>query len=240
MPVRLRQGGIRAVVMVVAALVLGLSVVVVFNGPARATDSNQVDFWCEEGVKIEPIGTPSYTVPQPPDGFTWTLLVIKSATDNEVFPNPVPGQSYTPSKPHDVSHVILCMEPVQVTTTTTTTAPTTTTTDPTTTTTTAPATTTTTTAPTTTTTTTPRTVTTLPPDPPMTTSTLPPDPPPTTSTLPPDTTTTEPPPEGGVSAGGGATAVGGAEFAVLWLVTGALALLSGVTLLAMKRSPGRE
>lgn len=239
MPVRLRQGGIRAVVMVVAALVLGLSVVVVFNGPARATDSNQVDFWCEEGVKIEPIGTPSYTVPQPPDGFTWTLLVIKSATDNEVFPNPVPGQSYTPSKPHDVSHVILCMEPVQVTTTTTTTAPTTTSTDPTTTTT-APATTTTTTAPTTTTTTTPRTVTTLPPDPPMTTSTLPPDPPPTTSTLPPDTTTTEPPPEGGVSAGGGATAVGGAEFAVLWLVTGALALLSGVTLLAMKRSPGRE
>lgn len=239
MPVRLRQGGIRAVVMVVAALVLGLSVVVVFNGPARATDSNQVDFWCEEGVKIEPIGTPSYTVPQPPDGFTWTLLVIKSATDNEVFPNPVPGQSYTPSKPHDVSHVILCMEPVQVTTTTTTTAPTTTTTDPTTTTT-APATTTTTTAPTTTTTTTPRTVTTLPPDPPMTTSTLPPDPPPTTSTLPPDTTTTEPPPEGGVSAGGGATAVGGAEFAVLWLVTGALALLSGVTLLAMRRSPGRE
>lgn len=239
MPVRLRQGGIRAVVMVVAALVLGLSVVVVFNGPARATDSNQVDFWCEEGVKIEPIGTPSYTVPQPPDGFTWTLLVIKSATDNEVFPNPVPGQSYTPSKPHDVSHVILCMEPVQVTTTTTTTAPTTTSTDPTTTTT-APATTTTTTAPTTTTTTTPTTVTTLPPDPPMTTSTLPPDPPPTTSTLPPDTTTTEPPPEGGVSAGGGATAVGGAEFAVLWLVTGALALLSGVTLLAMKRSPGRE
>lgn len=239
MPVRLRQGGIRAVVMVVAALVLGLSVVVVFNGPARATDSNQVDFWCEEGVKIEPIGTPSYTVPQPPDGFTWTLLVIKSATDNEVFPNPVPGQSYTPSKPHDVSHVILCMEPVQVTTTTTTTAPTTTTTDPTTTTT-APATTTTTTAPTTTTTTTPRTVTTLPPDPPMTTSTLPPDPPPTTSTLPPDTTTTEPPPEGGVSAGGGATAVGGAEFAVLWLVTGALALLSGVTLLAMRRTAGRE
>lgn len=239
MPVRLRQGGIRAVVMVVAALVLGLSVVVVFNGPARATDSNQVDFWCEEGVKIEPIGAPSYTVPQPPDGFTWTLLVIKSATDNEVFPNPVPGQSYTPSNGHDVSHVILCMEPVQVTTTTTTTAPTTTSTDPTTTTT-APATTTTTTAPTTTTTTTPRTVTTLPPDPPMTTSTLPPDPPPTTSTLPPDTTTTEPPPEGGVSAGGGATAVGGAEFAVLWLVTGALALLSGVTLLAMKRSPGRE
>lgn len=239
MPVRLRQGGIRAVVMVVAALVLGLSVVVVFNGPARATDSNQVDFWCEEGVKIEPIGAPSYTVPQPPDGFTWTLLVIKSATDNEVFPNPVPGHSYTPSNGHDVSHVILCMEPVQVTTTTTTTAPTTTSTDPTTTTT-APATTTTTTAPTTTTTTTPRTVTTLPPDPPMTTSTLPPDPPPTTSTLPPDTTTTEPPPEGGVSAGGGATAVGGAEFAVLWLVTGALALLSGVTLLAMKRSPGRE
>ena len=136
----MRWSGARAVV--VAAFVSGLFVVAVFNGSAQATDSNQVDFWCDEGIKVEPIGTPSFTVPPPPDGFTWTLLVVKSATDNEVFPNPIPGQSYTPSNGHDVSHVILCMEPTTDPTTTTTTDPTTTTTtDPSTTTTTDPSTT---------------------------------------------------------------------------------------------------
>ncbi len=85
MPVRLQRGGTRAVVMMAAAFVLGLFVVVLFNGSAQATDSNQVDFWCDEGIKNEPIGTPSYTVPPPPDGFTWTLLVVKSATDNETI-----------------------------------------------------------------------------------------------------------------------------------------------------------
>ena len=132
MPVRSQWGGARAVVMVAMALIVGLFVVVVFDGSARATDSNQVDFWCDEGTKIEPIGTPSFTVPPPPDGFTWTLLVVKSAKDNQLFPNPIPGQSYTPSNGHDVSHVILCMEPTSTATTTTTTDPSTTTptTDP--------------------------------------------------------------------------------------------------------------
>jgi hypothetical protein len=68
--------------------------------------------------------------------------------------------------------------------------------------------------------------------------------PPTTTptTTPPTTTpgTTEAPPEGGVSAGGGATAGGGAETAVLWLTGGALALLGGATVLAMRRTTGRE
>lgn len=69
--------------------------------------------------------------------------------------------------------------------------------------------------------------------------------PPTTvppTTTPPTTTpgTTEAPPEGGVSAGGGATAGGGAEAAVLWLTGGALALLGGATVLAMRRTTGRE
>ncbi len=188
MPVRLQRGGTRAVVMMAAAFVLVMFVVVLFNGSAQATDSNQVDFWCDEGIKIEPIGTPSYTVPPPPDGFTWTLLVVKSATDNEVFPNPIPGQSYTPSNGHDVSHVILCMEQIPTTT--------------------------------------------LPPDPTTTTT--------TTTTLPPDPTTiTDPPPVGGVDAGGGATAGGGSEAAVLWLAGGALALLGGSTVLAIKRSSER-
>ena len=234
MPLRLRRNGARAVV-VMTALVMGLLFVMPFTGTARATDSNQVDFWCDKGIKIEPIGTPSYTVPPPPDGFTWTLLVVKSATDNETFPNPIPGQSYTPGNGHDVSHVILCMESIPTTTTTTTTTITTPTSTTSTTTTTSPTTdpppTTTPTAPTITTTTSPIT------DPPPTTTTSTHvDPPPITVTIPSgDTTTTEPPPVGGVSAGGGSTAVGGSGAAVLWLAGGALALLTGATLVAQRR-----
>jgi len=220
MPLRLRRNGTRAVV-VMTALVMGLLLVMPFTGIARATESNQVDFWCDEGIKIEPIGTPSYTVPPPPDGFTWTLLVVKSATDNETFPNPIPGQSYTPSNGHDVSHVILCMGPIATTTTTSTTSTTTTTsptTDP----------------PLTTSTTTTTSPTTDPP--PTTTTTTHADPPPITVTIPSgDTTTTEPPPVGGVSAGGGSTAFGGSGAAVLWLAGGALALLTGATLVAQRR-----
>ncbi|MCH7846268.1 MAG: hypothetical protein IH850_10605 [Acidobacteria bacterium] len=85
-----------------------------------------------------------------------------------------------------------------------------------------------------------------PPAPPETTTTTAP-PPPTTGPPPPTTTptttptdTTEPPPEGGVSAGGGATAGSGAEAAVIWLTGGALALLGGATVLAMRRTAGRE
>ncbi len=223
MPLRLRRNG---AVVVMTALVMGLLLVMPFTGIARATDSNQVDFWCDEGIKIEPIDTPSYTVPPPPDGFTWTLLVVKSATDNETFPNPIPGQSYTPSNGHDVSHVILCMEPIPTTTTTSTT--TTTITTPTTT---DPPPTTTPTAPTTTTTTSPTTD-----PPPTTTTTTHVDPPPITVTIPSgDTTTTEPPPIGGVSAGGGSTAAGGSGAAVLWLAGGALALLTGAAVVADRR-----
>ena len=209
----MRWSGARAVV--VAAFVSGLFVVAVFNGSAQATDSNQVDFWCDEGIKVEPIGTPSFTVPPPPDGFTWTLLVVKSATDNEVFPNPIPGQSYTPSNGHDLSYVILCMEPPSTSTTSTTTSSSTTT---------DPSTTTTTTDPSTTTTTDPSTTTTTDPS----------------TTLPGETKTTESPPVGGVNAGGGAMAVSGWEAAVLWLAGGAVALLGGTTALAMRRSSGRE
>jgi hypothetical protein len=84
--------------------------------------------------------------------------------------------------------------------------------------------------PETTTTTTSPTTTTTHVDPPLTTVTIPPD----------DTTTTEPPPVGGVSAGGGATAGGGWDAAVLWLAAGALALLGGSAVLAMRSSSGRE
>jgi hypothetical protein len=80
-----------------------------------------------------------------------------------------------------------------------------------------------------------------PPAPPETTTTAPP--PPTTAPPPPTTTptdTTEPPPEGGVSAGGGAAASRSGEAAMLWLGGGALALLGGATVLAMRKTAGRE
>jgi hypothetical protein len=85
-----------------------------------------------------------------------------------------------------------------------------------------------------------------PPAPPETTTTTAP-PPPTTAPPPPTTTptttptdTTEPPPEGGVSAGGGATSGRSGEAAMLWVGGGALALLGGATVLAMRRTAGRE
>ena len=88
----------------------------------------------------------------------------------------------------------------------------------------------------------PETTTTTTPPPPTTTP-----PPPTTAPPPPTTTptttptdTTEPPPEGGVSAGGGSTAGRSGEAAMLWLGGGALALLGGATVLAMRRTAGRE
>ncbi len=84
-----------------------------------------------------------------------------------------------------------------------------------------------------------------PPAPPETTTTAPPPPtpappPPTTTPTTTPTDTTEPPPEGGVSAGGGSTAGRSGEAAMLWLGGGALALLGGATVLAMRRTTGRE
>ncbi len=88
--------------------------------------------------------------------------------------------------------------------------------------------------PETTTTTVPETTTTTVPE--TTTTTVPE----TTTTAPPQTTTTEPPPEGGVSAGGGATAVAGRELAVLSLAGGALALLGSAALVARQKLSDRE
>lgn len=83
-----------------------------------------------------------------------------------------------------------------------------------------------------------------PPPPPETTTTTVPETttttvPETTTTAPPQTTTTEPPPEGGVSAGGGATAVAGRELAVLSLAGGALALLGSAALVARQKQSDR-
>jgi hypothetical protein len=96
-------------------------------------NSNQVEYWCPNGgVKYEPVDTP-FTVPPPPEGFTWTLLVLKAGneetsveTENETFPNPVVGQEYSRTDGKNISHVILCHGPLVTTTGATTTGATTT------------------------------------------------------------------------------------------------------------------
>jgi len=59
-----RRSVTRSVVMV-TALMAGLLLALVVTGSARAIDTNQVEFWCETGIKIEPIDTASFTVPRP-------------------------------------------------------------------------------------------------------------------------------------------------------------------------------
>lgn len=157
-------------------------------------DENQVEFWCETGIKLEPVDTP-FVVPDPPEGnTTWTLLVLKAGTENDPIPNPIPGNSYTHSNGKEISHAILCYEQNGTgSTTTSTTAPTstsTTTTDPATT-----------TSSSTSTTATPTTTTLN-----SSTTSTPTDTDPPTTPIPKGVETGRGAPEGGVAAGGGAMA----------------------------------
>lgn len=112
--------------------------VLLWSSNAGATapppNPNQVEYWCPNGgVKYDPADTP-FTVPEPPEGFFWTLLVLKAGSEesanpvNEQFPNPVVGQEYSRTDGKDISHAILCYGIATTTTTqaTTTTHPTTT------------------------------------------------------------------------------------------------------------------
>ena len=121
----------RRLALIVLAVALALpGIALAQEGPPTTTPSqnqrqNNVNDWCEDGVKIEPVSTP-FVVPEPPSGATWTLLVLKAGTTNETVVNPVVGQAYFPSNDKDISHVILCYEedpPTTTTTTTTTTIP---------------------------------------------------------------------------------------------------------------------
>ena len=102
-------------------------------GANAVPNTNEVAYWCPNGgVKYETTGT-SFTVPAPPDGKTWSLLVLKAGSDqsvdneNETFPDPVVGQSYSHSSGKTLSHAILCYgDPVTTTTGATTTGATTT------------------------------------------------------------------------------------------------------------------
>lgn len=120
----------RVVIACVLMAGMGVSGAQIAGANPPAPTPNDVDFWCQQGVKLEPVSTP-FVVPPPPGGFTWTLLVLKAGSDesvpqapgpNETFSNPVVGQAYVHHSGKDISHVILCKVP----STTTTTAPTTT------------------------------------------------------------------------------------------------------------------
>ena len=175
-------GTTRALAILMAIALVAAAVFLTASAAAAEGTDNQVDDWCDTGVKHDNLSGPSFTVPDPPAGTTWTLLVIKSGTENETWVNPTPGQTYTPANGKAVSHAILCY--VEGTSTTTTTA--------------TPSSTTTTEAPTTTTTEAGSTTTTSKPG--SSSST-------TSSTGPPTTET----PVGGVPAGGGGCAEGGCD-----------------------------
>ena len=139
---------------------------------------NDVPDWCETGIKFDNLSGLTFTVPEPPPGTTWTLLVLKAGLDNFEIPNPTIGQAYSLPNGKEISHAIICFEEEVPPSTTTTTIPrTTTTTIP------EPTTTTSTTLPSTTTTVAP-TTTTIPETSTTTSST----------TVPPNTTTSEVPP----------------------------------------------
>jgi LPXTG-motif cell wall-anchored protein len=106
-----------------AAMAIGMTLLV-SGGHVAASTPNDVSYWCAQGgVKYEPVATP-FVVPDPPDGYVWTLLVVKSGSvdvghgpgNDAPIVNPIVGQSYSHSTGKSNSHVILCMEPDTTTT----------------------------------------------------------------------------------------------------------------------------
>jgi hypothetical protein len=111
------------------------------NGPAG---TNETPFWVkyledERGIvgasctKISEDGSTAFVMPAAPAGEEWVLLVVKQATSNFVYFDPVGGHSYPSTGPQapGYSHLIVCSVPAETTTTTeattTTTMPTSTT-----------------------------------------------------------------------------------------------------------------
>lgn len=127
----MKKAGITLVMVAVLVALAGWLVPAGANPPPP--NPNQVEYWCPTGgIKYEDPATP-FVVPAPPEGFVWTLLVLKAGNEetsveneNETFPNPVVGQSYERSDDKDISHAILCYAVVTTTTTTPTTLATTT------------------------------------------------------------------------------------------------------------------
>ena len=84
-------------IMILTALALGL---VPLAAGATGGRSNEVGYSCEAGVKFDHVDAPTFTVPEPPEGYRWTLLVLKAGSsgcsvDEENFqiPDPVVGRA---------------------------------------------------------------------------------------------------------------------------------------------------
>jgi hypothetical protein len=103
---------------------------------AQPDPTNSVAYWCgdeESGIKVENPGD-SFTVPEPPEGTTWVMLILKAGSEeggsveeeNEQFPDPVVGETYTRTDGKAISHAILCHEEETPPTTSTSTTSTTT------------------------------------------------------------------------------------------------------------------
>lgn len=91
-------------------------------------DPNDASYWCEHGIKYGNVDALTFTVPNPPEGWVWTRLILKAGSagssvkeENFQIANPVPGQAYSwqgedmngnPVE-KEISHAILCKEPIQ-------------------------------------------------------------------------------------------------------------------------------
>jgi hypothetical protein len=80
-------------------------------------------------VKINQSGSSAFVMPAAPAGEEWVLLVVKQATDNFLYYDPVGGHTYPSTGPQapGYSHLIVCSVPETPATTTTTVEDTTTT-----------------------------------------------------------------------------------------------------------------
>jgi hypothetical protein len=87
----------------------------------QSSESNQAPFWeaylvNERGIndascdKLDQAGDSAFEMPKAPDGETWVLLVVKQATSNYVYYDPIGGHSYpsTGGQGPGFSHLIVC------------------------------------------------------------------------------------------------------------------------------------
>jgi len=123
-----RARRIATFVAAVGMLVMSSGVALLVTAPAAnaVVGPNQPEYWeTLEGETCAKTDTGSesggITVPAAPDGAVWSKLIIKKGSgnigiENQVFNNPVPGQTYTwvgfnPQQSGGWSHYILCQVP---------------------------------------------------------------------------------------------------------------------------------
>ena len=160
----------RRLLALLTATCLAMAMILLYAGPAMADHAepddiiaqvngpdgtNETPYWVNylaterdiddaSCTKLNQDSEAAFVMPAAPDGEEWVLLVVKQATDNYVYFDPVAGHTYpsTGSQAPGYSHLIVCSvegTPPSTTTTmptsTSSSEPTTTTTEPTTTTT---------------------------------------------------------------------------------------------------------